>query len=773
MKWKRTAMSLALAGCMMATTVPVTAFAANTMAVEQQAEYTNQAGVSIAKSKVTSIESKTDTIVVSLLDVDGVLADDGSSITEVKSSNESVATVEQTEDNNNNKLNAVTITPNANAKAGDKATITITVEADGAIKKYTCEVEIIEEKSTKSISLSGGTITVAVGEKVDLPKVTFNPEDTTDSKDVTWAVSNNSIADIDTKTGVITGKATGSVKLTATVVSTADEKIPTVSASTTIVVTKAAADSITLDRSAVGKKVGDEAFELHATVEDKAGNPITDPEITWDSSNKSVATVEDGKVTPLAKGQTTISASINGKTAYCVVTVDDKDVKATSVSIPKTATVAVGEKLTIVPTFNEGANTDKDVTFTPSDNTVTVTQKTQDENGNKLEDTYVLTATKAGTYTVTCALDNGQGYADMTLTVTDAAASQVKEITLADNKTMDEGTAISVGDITTVNPTYIKADDPAITWTSNTSNVVIKDGKIYAVKVGQAVVTATAGDKSDSCVITVDKSNDASVTMTKVLYLDVKDKTSTFDITVNSGATPLVTNSDDSVAKIEVDDVKNTTAAVKVTPLKAGTTTITATVGSKTATTKVVVVDTSTPAPSTGFVDVPANAWYANAVNTAAAKGLMNGTGNNKFEPLKTVQRSQVAAIVWNIEGAPAVTGTTPFTDVAADAWYAQAVTWAYQNKVVSGTSATTFAPNQNITRQDFAVVLYNKAGKPAASADLSKFVDASKINSWAQDAVKWAVSKGIINGNDKNELNPTGTLTRAEAASIIVKYVG
>ncbi|MDO5785648.1 MAG: S-layer homology domain-containing protein [Eubacteriales bacterium] len=179
------------------------------------------------------------------------------------------------------------------------------------------------------------------------------------------------------------------------------------------------------------------------------------------------------------------------------------------------------------------------------------------------------------------------------------------------------------------------------------------------------------------------------------------------------------------------------------------------------------------PTPASRFTDVPADAWYADAVNTAAEKGLMAGVGNNKFDPNGIVERCQVAQIIWNMAGSPAVTGTTPFVDVASNAWYTQAVVWAYQNQVVAGTSATTFAPAQSVTRQDFACMLYRYAGSPKTVTDLSKFTDANAISAYAQDAVQWAVSKGIISGNDLSQLNPKGYLTRAEAASIIVRYVG
>lgn len=184
--------------------------------------------------------------------------------------------------------------------------------------------------------------------------------------------------------------------------------------------------------------------------------------------------------------------------------------------------------------------------------------------------------------------------------------------------------------------------------------------------------------------------------------------------------------------------------------------------------------DPTTPTtPASRFIDVPADEWYADAVNTAADKGLMVGVGGNKFEPAGIVSRSQIARIVWNLADQPAVSGKAPFTDVEANSWYTQAVVWAYQNNVVFGTSRTTFAPAQAVTRQDFTCMLYRYAGSPKTTADLSKFTDAGAVADYAQDAVQWAVAKGILVGNDYSQLRPRGSLTRAEAATIMVRHAG
>ncbi len=188
------------------------------------------------------------------------------------------------------------------------------------------------------------------------------------------------------------------------------------------------------------------------------------------------------------------------------------------------------------------------------------------------------------------------------------------------------------------------------------------------------------------------------------------------------------------------------------------------------------------------YADVPGTAWYAGAVYNASAQGYMTGYGDSVlFGPDDLLNRAQAATILARMAGvdpktwAPAgsVSGTeypTPFADVAANAWYAQAVLWADQTKVMKGygPSYTEFGPMDNITREQFAIVLYNYAtalGKDV-SVDMAAAQakpDWSSVSSWAQTAVAWAVENGIIGVG--SPINPQGTVTRAEAAAMTTRY--
>lgn len=173
------------------------------------------------------------------------------------------------------------------------------------------------------------------------------------------------------------------------------------------------------------------------------------------------------------------------------------------------------------------------------------------------------------------------------------------------------------------------------------------------------------------------------------------------------------------------------------------------------------------------FRDVPKNAWYYDYVNQAVARGLFNGMGNNTFCPEQTMTRAMVVTVLYRISG-DAAHYSQPFRDVSASAWYADAVAWGYSNGIVNGISATSFGPDENITREQLTALLYRFAAysgmDTTARATLTHFRDYRSISSYAQDAMSWAVAIGILSG-DETGLKPLGYATRAQGAKILVTY--
>ena len=184
--------------------------------------------------------------------------------------------------------------------------------------------------------------------------------------------------------------------------------------------------------------------------------------------------------------------------------------------------------------------------------------------------------------------------------------------------------------------------------------------------------------------------------------------------------------------------------------------------------------------PSAGFTDVPGEGNWAHAgIDYCVANGLMSGVGDNLFAPKMTTTRAQIVQILYNLEGEPKVSGTMPFTDLTQN-WYKDAVLWAYQTGVVSGTSATTFAPDLPVTREQIAVILMGYAEKVLGvtrtwtPADLSVFPDAGSVSGWAKDALADAVALGLISGasnGGQTYLEPQGSATREQVATILMEF--
>lgn len=176
--------------------------------------------------------------------------------------------------------------------------------------------------------------------------------------------------------------------------------------------------------------------------------------------------------------------------------------------------------------------------------------------------------------------------------------------------------------------------------------------------------------------------------------------------------------------------------------------------------------------PSKAFTDLGDKQWYHDFIDYAVENGLLEGTSPTTMEPNATLIRAQLAQILYNIEDKPAVTGEMIFEDVPASEWFYSPILWANQNEIINGTSATTFEPLENISRQDLALMLYRYAGKPAVTGDLDGFTDADQVGDWAEEAMAWAVAEGIVQGDTPTTLNPTGTATRAEAAAMLQRFL-
>lgn len=176
------------------------------------------------------------------------------------------------------------------------------------------------------------------------------------------------------------------------------------------------------------------------------------------------------------------------------------------------------------------------------------------------------------------------------------------------------------------------------------------------------------------------------------------------------------------------------------------------------------------------FTDVKESDWFFKGVEYVVDKDIMSGVSENQFDPSGKLTRAMLVQMLYNMESRPACDAENAFIDVPVGQWYTDAVIWANDAKIVSGMGEGLFAPNMEITREQMVAMLYNyakyKGYDVTASADLSKFADNASVSTWAQPAMQWAVAEGYISGMGDNQLAPQGTATRAEIASVIMRFM-
>lgn len=176
------------------------------------------------------------------------------------------------------------------------------------------------------------------------------------------------------------------------------------------------------------------------------------------------------------------------------------------------------------------------------------------------------------------------------------------------------------------------------------------------------------------------------------------------------------------------------------------------------------------PGGVSGFGDVPQTSWFADAVKYVSENKLMNGTSTTAFSPNENMSRAMLVTVLYRMSGETAEADSS-FGDVSASAYYAAAVSWASSEGIVNGTDSGMFSPDLSITREQLAAMLYRYAGEPSVSADLSAYTDAVSISPYAEKAVEWCVAKGILSGKSATRLAPQDTATRAECAAMLQRF--
>ena len=482
-------------------------------------------------------------------------------------------------------------------------------------------------------------------------------------------------------------------------------------------------------------------------------------------------TVENGQTLTIPDGAsltTNGKLTVDGGTLTGDVT-GDVIYKVTGVSLnTNSLTLEEGGTATLTATITPSNATDQNVTWSSDPSgIVTITPDTSDSKKA------TITATGTGTTTITVTTEDGNKTATCVVTVT-AATVPVTGVTLSQNQASlyYNRTPNTLTLTATVAPD--NATNRAVTWTSSDSTVAAVDqnGVVTALARGTAVITATAADgrgASASCTVTVSSYLPPANPNYRITVEATQGGTVTADPTAaKAGTTVTLTPVPDrgyQVGTVAVTDRFG--EPVAVTEQADGTYTFTMPNGQVTVT----VTFAETPLP---FTDVTEGDWFYDAVRYAYETGLMDGVGDSLFAPNSETTRAQLVTILYRLEGEPEVSGTSGFTDVEAGTWYTDAVAWAAANGIVNGTTDTTFAPGEDITREQLVTVLYryaeSKGYDVSASADLSGYPDAGQVQDYAQPAMAWAVAEGIVEGVD-GTLNPAGNATRAQIATILMRF--
>ena len=347
-----------------------------------------------------------------------------------------------------------------------------------------------------------------------------------------------------------------------------------------------------------------------------------------------------------------------------------------------------------------------------------------------------------------------------------------------DSLTLQKGETRKV----TATVTPDNAVDKTVKWATGNSAIATVDqnGNVKAVAAGSTTLSATTSNGISKSIPIKVIVNPTSIKLNKT--------TATMYFGESLTLTPILAPSDVTEKTITWTSSNTAVATVNNGKVKAnnkgGETTITAkTVNGLTATCKVTVYADNNP--SNIFADIKYGSWQYNAAKAVYDKGYMTGKGNLNgrvlFSPDTNMTRSQFVVSLYSMDGKPAVTYEQRFSDVKSGDWYASAVTWAVKNGITAGNKNGTFGVDGKATREQIALMFYKYASYKGydvsikATTNLDGFTDASKVDSWAVEAIKWAVERGIISGKgnatDGYRIAPTSSATRIECAAMMNKF--
>lgn len=591
--------------------------------------------------------------------------------------------------------------------------------------------------AVSEVTLSKTELTLQEGESETLT-ATVKPDDTTD-KTVIWSSSDEAVATVEN------GKVTAVKEGTATITAKAGEK--TASCKVTVSKNVVSVTEITLNKTELALNEGG-SETLVATVKP---NNATDKTVTWSSSNTAIATVdENGKVTAVKEGTATITAKAGEKSATCTVTVSKNIIAVTSITLNKTTlSLTEGESETLTATVKPDDATDKTVTWSTSDSSIA----TVDQNGK-------VTAVKAGSATITA--QAGEKSATCNVTV---SGIPVASITLNKTRvTLHPGETDTL--VATISPD--NASDQTITWTSSYPEAVTVDdnGKITAIAVGASTIHASCGGKSASCEVTVDPIPVAEVSLNKTELSLKEGESETLTATVKpddaTDKTVTWSTSDASIATVDQNG--------KVTAVKAGTATITAKAGDKSATCSVTVTGSRISVSPTSLsflasggtkqIQVTSDGdWSVSGLPDWCTLSMSSGSGNATIQLTAVANggAQRTAQLTFNCAAKTAVVNLTQREGGWENMRFAHKSLFMMFTSVYCSYSATM---NEKIHEQDaiigdkyHRVDVYGRGADNSMGESTLNFLDAPKLENlfwFATPSGNFDFRKRVINYTDR-----------------------
>ena len=362
---------------------------------------------------------------------------------------------------------------------------------------------------------------------------------------------------------------------------------------------------------------------------------------------------------------------------------------------------------------------------------------------------------------------NPHGFSAFTVTKESAAVAEVN----GNRYTSFQDAVDAAGDKATVE--VLKNENLTATMSGSSRTITVKNGAGESITVTINGTTKTI-EENASVDFTYTHSSSSGTTRYSVEVRGTTGGTVTASPTrAAKGATVTLTVRADEGYQLDgltVTDSKGGT--VKLTDKGSGTYTFTMPASKVT----VQATFTQNQSGTLPFTDVKTGDWFYEAVQYVYDKGMMTGVSADRFAPASTTTRGMIVTILYRLENEPAVSGGSAFTDVESGAWYADAVAWAAANDIVNGTSATTFAPNSPITREQMATMLYRFAQYKGMDAvtlqeNLTGYPDGDQVSDYAIPAMNWAVGQGLIAGMENGTLVPQGSATRAQVATILMRF--